>query len=311
MLLICLIHGDIDMSLAIKKRLKFIESRLFWEGKIRRKHLEDFFKISTPQATKDIKHYSDLAPDNLEYDTKGKQYVAKKPFKPCFEEPTAEDYLTRLLHLKRRSDSGEFFCGPIVNYEQFPKLSRHVDHDVLKNVIIAIRDKSAIKINYQSMSADSPKNRWVAPHSLAYDGNRWHVRAFCYKKQIYCDFNIGRILKTFQFAESNFDKSLDYAWNTDIDLTIAPHPGLKGGKRACVKLDYNMVDGQRIFSIKAAFYFYARQLFGFNEENEKDKGEKQQIILSNLEEVKMKLAILEEMNEKAINIAISEGAKLL
>lgn len=299
------------MSLAIKKRLKFIESRLFWEGKIRRKHLEDFFKTSTPQATKDLKEYKNLAPDNLFYDTKSKQYVVGKSFKAHFEEPTAEDYLTRLLHLKRKSDSGDFFCGPIVKFETFPKLSRHVDRDVLKNIVLAIRDRSAVEINYQSMSTDSPTDRWLAPHSLAYDGNRWHVRAFCYKKKIYCDFNIGRIFKTIQYADNEFGKSLDYAWNTDIDLVISPHPALKGGKRACVELDYDMTDGSRIFSIKAAFYFYARQLFGFSEENETQKGEKQQIILSNSEEVKMKMNILEEMNENAIKDAILEGAKLL
>jgi len=299
------------MSLAMNKRLKFIESRLFWEGKIRRKNLEDFFKISTPQATKDIKKYGEMASGNLEYDTKSKQYVVTDSFKPHYEDPTAEDYLTRLLHLKRKSPSGEFFCGPIVEYDQFPKLSRHVDRNALKKIVSAIHDKQAIKINYQSMTNDFPTDRWIAPHSLAYDGNRWHVRAFCYKKKIYCDFNIGRVLNTYAFANSDFDKSLDYSWNTDIELIIAPHPNLIGGKRSCVELDYDMKGGQRMFSIKAAFYFYAKNIFYFDEGNVESIGEEQQIILTNHKEVIMKLAILEEMNDKAIAVAISEGAKLL
>ncbi len=134
------------MNLTTRKRLKFIEFRLFWEGNIRRKNLEDFFKISTPQATKDIKKYGELAPGNLEYDTKGKRYVIADSFAPHFKEPTAEDYLTRLLHLKRESDSGEFFCGHIIDYEQFPILSRHVNTNVLKSIVVAIRDKLSIKI---------------------------------------------------------------------------------------------------------------------------------------------------------------------
>jgi hypothetical protein len=299
------------MNLAVEKRLKFIESRLFWEGKIRRKNLEDFFKISTPQATKDIKKYGEFAPDNLAYDTKKKQYVVTGSFNPHFEEPTAENYLGRLLHLKRKSESGEFFCGSIVGYEQFPKVSRHVDRNALKKIVEAIRYNLSITIKYQSMSRESPSKRWIAPHSLAYDGNRWHIRAFCYKKKIYCDFNIGRVLKTYEYTDSYFDKSLDYAWNSDLDLVIAPHPALKGGKRSCVELDYDMRDGKRMFSIKAAFYFYAKQLFSFEEKSIEGKGEKQQIILTNHKEVEMRLSILEEMNDKAIAVAISEGAKLL
>lgn len=299
------------MNLAVEKRLKFIESRLFWEGNIRRKNLEDFFKISTPQATKDIKKYGELAPNNLEYDTKRKQYVTADSFKPYFEEPSAENYLGRLLHLKRKSESGEFFCGSLVEYEQFPKVSRHVDRNTLKKIVEAIRYNLAIRIKYQSMSRESPSKRWIAPHSLAYDGNRWHIRSFCYNKKIYCDFNIGRVLSTYESIGSDFKKSLDYSWNNDIDLIIAPHPDLKGGKRSCVELDYDMKDGQKLFRIKAAFYFYAKQLFGFGEECLESKGEKQQIILTNHQEVEMRLSILKEMNNKAINTAISEGATLL
>ncbi|BHH83677.1 WYL domain-containing protein [Desulforhopalus sp. 52FAK] len=299
------------MKLAMEKRLKFIDSRLFWEGCIRRKNLEDFFRTSTPQATKDIKMYTNLAPNNINYDTKAKQYVATKDFTPHFGEPTSEDYLTRLLHLKRKGPSSEFFCGTIIDYEEMPRIRRYVDREILKSIVLAIKDKRAIRISYQSMSSDLPQKRWISPHSLAHDGNRWHIRAFCYKKNIYCDFNIGRVLKIYDMCESDFGKSLDYAWNTDIRLLITAHPKLKGGKKSCIELDYDMIDGRREFSIKAAFYFYAQKLFGFDVKNQTLKGEQQQIVLENYEEVNLKLEIIQEMNAKAIAQTISEGAQII
>lgn len=298
------------MNLAIKKRLKFIDSRLFWEGSLRRRNLEEFFRTSTPQATKDIKMYTSLAPENIIYDPKAKRYIATSKFKPHFDEPTSEDYLTRLLHLKRTSQSNDFFCGTIIDYEKMPRVRRHVDRDVLRSVVTAIKGKLAINISYQSMSSDFPIKRWVAPHSLAFDGYRWHIRAFCYRKKIYCDFNLGRVLKTYDMRESAFGKSLDYAWNTDICFIISAHPDLKGGKKSCVELDYEMVDGSREFSIKAAFNFYAQKLFGFDVGNKNLRGEEQQVVLRNYEEVKLKLEFLQEMNAKVIAQTISEGAKI-
>ena len=72
------------MRWSTRKRLEFIESRLFWDGKISRKDLTDYFDVSVPQATKDLKMYSELAPENIHYDNRAKHYQAGTNFKPEF-----------------------------------------------------------------------------------------------------------------------------------------------------------------------------------------------------------------------------------
>ena len=57
----------------IEQRLEFVDFRLFWEGKINRADIIDRFKISIPQASKDLTLYESLAPGNLEYDASGKR----------------------------------------------------------------------------------------------------------------------------------------------------------------------------------------------------------------------------------------------
>jgi WYL domain len=296
------------MNIAAKKRLKFIESRLYWEGWIRRGNIEDFFQISTPQATKDIKEYKNSAPDNISYDPVAKMYVRGKNFEPTFEEPCSEDYLTRLLHLKRRTSQNEFFCGTITNHVTIPRIRRFVDTKILRNLTKALNDKMAIKISYQSMTKDSPTSRWITPHSLAHDGNRWHVRAFCHEKHFFSDFNLSRILQIIEFKEESIEESLDYQWNTEISLEIEPNHSLSGGKRACIELDYDMdEDGKKEFKIPAAFYHYAKIIYGFDVNKDDKGGLKQQIILKNKTEVEQKFDLLHEMSISAINNEITQG----
>lgn len=298
------------MSLAIQKRLKFIESRLYWEGVIRRKHLEDFFEISTPQATQDIKKYVEEAPDNIIYNKKSKQYEVTDNFQPIYGAQTSDDYLNKLLFLKRKTSSNEFFCGPIPSYRMMPKIKRFVDVAILKKVVESIRNSHALQISYQSMSKDMPSKRWITPHSFGYDGHRWHVRALCHNKRLFCDFNVGRILNVFGSQKHDFDFSLDYKWNTDIVLIIAAHPKLVGGKKACVELDYDMENGCKEVVIKAAFYYYLRNELNFKEGHEELDGEKQQIILRNWHEIETQFSFLEEMSKNDIEKA-SKGERFL
>jgi len=295
------------MNLAAEKRLKFIESRLYWEGWVRRGNIEDFFQISTPQATKDIKEYKEKAPDNIIYDSVGKMYVASKSFKPVFEEPSSEDYLNRLLHLKIKTKTNQFFYGTITNYAAIPRIRRFVDTEVLRSLTTAINHRMSINIIYQSMSKESPTSRWVSPHSLAHDGNRWHIRAFCHEKQHFSDFNLSRILQVIELRKNNISYNLDYLWSTDVPLEIEPNPSLTGGKRACIELDYEMKDGKKEFKIPAAFYYYIKVSYGFDINRDDEDGRKQQIILRNKKEVEQKIELLEELSKTAIRKEIEAG----
>ena len=74
----------------IEKRLEFIDFRLYWEGRINRSDLTDFFGVSVPQASTDLAQYQEMAPNNTVYDKTLKTYVAASSFEPQFFTPSAQ-----------------------------------------------------------------------------------------------------------------------------------------------------------------------------------------------------------------------------
>lgn len=288
------------MRWSAQKRIEFIEARLYWEGKISRKDLTDFFGISIPQATKDIKEYSAIASENIQYDSSAKQYVATQDFNPKISAPSSERYLTRLKLLREKKDSNKFFNGTAPPFSVMPSLKRFVDTELLRSLLLAIRNSEAVKINYQSMSFPQPKERWITPHSLGHDGSRWHVRALCHNAKTYKDFNLGRILSINETTRHVFDHSIDYQWHNEIDIKIAPHPLLEDSPKSLIERDYCMEGGQITVSIKAAFFYYYKLSMGFKDGHEESPPNEQQIILLNLEEAKTKTDLLKSMTESKI-----------
>ena len=71
-----------EMTQAQRDRLAFVELRLRFVGEIRRQDLVTRFGIQAAAATRDIAQYKELAPGNMEYDTKGKVYVRAAWFRP-------------------------------------------------------------------------------------------------------------------------------------------------------------------------------------------------------------------------------------
>lgn len=291
------------MRWSVTKRIEFIEARLFWEGKISRKDLTAFFEISIPQATKDLKEYSEIAPNNIEYDSSSKHYVATPVFDPVVSSPSSEKYLTRLKFLVGE----KFFNGIIPPFSELPRLRRFVSTEILRDVLLAINNKKAIEINYQSMRLPNPKTRWITPHSFGYDGSRWHVRSLCHNDSFYKDFNLGRILSISESSDHIFDHSVDYEFHNEIGATIAPHPELEAGPKSCIERDYCMQNGQITFNIKASFFNYFKLSLGFRDDHKDIPCNEQQIILLNHDEMKTKIDLLQSMTKAKIKELLESG----
>jgi hypothetical protein len=295
------------MSWSAKKRLEFIETRLFWEGKISRKDLTDYFDISIPQATKDFKAYSDLASANIQYDTSAKHYIASSKFNPALISPDSEKYLSELVALDYKNKL--FFYSSIPSFYSIPCVRRKVDSSTLKYLLKNIREGNAINVEYQSMNKPSPVWRWITPHAIGFDGFRWHTRALCHKDKEYKDFNIGRMLSVSREKRHDFDHTNDFEWFNDVTFKIAPHRGLTDGQKRCIELDYGMVNGELNFEIKAAFVFYALKRLGLEEGHEKRPAVKQQIILLNRNEIISKIKILKTISSTKIKDMFPLGHK--
>ena len=98
-----------------------------------------------------------------------------------------------------------------------------VDPATLRSVVAASRQSEAIEVQYQSLSNPEPRLRWIAPHAIAFDGFRWHARAFCFGDEVFKDFLLSRILDIRGSRASVVMAEDDQDWHTSATLEIGPH----------------------------------------------------------------------------------------
>jgi hypothetical protein len=76
--------GSERLRWGVRRRLEFIDFRLFWDGRFNRSDLAATFGISAQQASADIGHYEKIAAANLRYDRAEKAYIRTDDFAPAF-----------------------------------------------------------------------------------------------------------------------------------------------------------------------------------------------------------------------------------
>jgi hypothetical protein len=275
------------MRWSVGRRLEFIDFRLYWEGRINRKDLTEFFDISVPQASSDLKTYQEKAPKNIEYDKSGKFYFATPNFKPLFKTADSSHYFAQLrLIFNKVLKEEESFLGQVPSFGSIPSVARVVDPEILRKILQAINSKMSMEINYQSMSRDQPIWRKIAPHTLAYDGFRWHIRAYCYIHHDFRDFLLVRIQELRDSQPVVIDSSADICWHNYIEVKIQPHPGLSKAQKKMIERDYGMENGVGTIKVRAALYFYLEKHLGLDEGCASRPAREQQIILVNRDEIK-------------------------
>lgn len=241
----------------------------------------DFFGISVPQASLDISRYTELAPQNLLYDRSSRVYLATSDFKPLYAGTQPQQYLNQLLASETGIlDQGTSFIGLRPPIASVPQPGREVAADVLAALLQAIYCAAGLKVSYQSMSRPEPSIRIISPHAFAYDGFRWHVRAFCHSRNEFRDFVLGRIIEVFSAESVESPVMEDKEWNTVLTLILAPNPALSAGKKRVIELDYGMKNGEVELECRQALLFYTLKRLGLYQRGDAQP-EVQQIVLKN------------------------------
>lgn len=273
------------VSWGLESRLQFIDFRLRWERRINRMDLTEHFGISVPQASLDIAKYIELAPGNLLYDRSSKTYTAPEGFRPVYSRSSAQRFLAELLATKMGVlEPTASFIGSAPEIDWAPSPWRSIDERTVEAVVRAIQQRMSIRVRYQSMTSLDASLRLLSPHALGYDGFRWHVRAFCHKRQRFGDFVLARILTVENFEATEVDPNEDVHWQTILTLVLAPNPGLPVAKKRVLALDYGMIDGQVELPCRQAFLFYTLRRLGLHEKETRDPIV-QQITLKNRDEI--------------------------
>lgn len=268
------------------RRLEFIDSQLYWNGRVNRSSLTEFFGISVPQASLDLTEYQKRAEHNTVYDRTEKAYVATSDFKPILVDPTSGRYLAELYALTTGTIPSDIsFLGdaPTTGIVKHP--TRLVAPELLRSVLRAIHAGSTLDITYQSMSRPEPSCRAISPRALAYDGYRWHVRAYCHMRERYCDFVFARILDHAGPHPPQPVPEADHEWDRILTVMIGPNPDLAPGPRKAIELDYEMVDGQLAIDTRQCLAYYLLHRLGLHRPSDHLPGNEQQIVLLNRDEL--------------------------
>ena len=249
-----MVHPQLSsINQAQRERLFHIDFRLYFLGTINRNDLESRFGIKEAAATRDITLYKDLAPKNLEYDTKAKTYIQREGFKPLFNYGSNQA-LAALLY-----GFGDDFVttNPAFVPAEAPTQLNLPSSDILANITRAIHNQQAVKINYRSLSSGLTQ-REIVPHALVDNGLRWHVRGFDRNRKKFADFVINRIdkpsLLTGNLITESEAKIADLQWHHIVELQLVPHPALKHPET--IEHEYGMVKGSLTIQVRAAVAGY-------------------------------------------------------
>lgn len=245
-----------------ERRLEFIDFRLLWDRTVNRTELVEFFGISPQQASSDLAAYQHLAPKNIEYDKSRKTYIATHEFKPVKARDDAQTFLAQIAGLKDGTVAPtNIYIGWRPPHDTVKLPSRPVETTTLTRLLWAIRRGEDLKVGYQSMRRPAPTKRWIAPHALGFDGQRWHIRAWCFENNDFRDFVISRIQDVDEARPTNIAPADDEWWQSYVDVVVRPRKGLTPGQRAAIEVDYGMAKGQLVWRSRKALAFYViRQL---------------------------------------------------
>lgn len=244
------------------------------------------FGISKQQASNDLASYIEGRKSNLTYDKRLRTYLRGKNFRPRFFEPDASEFFAQLQAVDQGLlEPNRCWIGELPQYGAPPAPVRGVKAEILRDVFIAIRDRNALHVSYQSFSRPEPGWRWIEPHSLAFDGFRWHARAFCRNDNVFKDFLLSRIIEIGEQTDAVSSASEDQAWNSEVTLKIGPHPELSDAQKHVIGLDYGMEGGVAEISVRRAMLYYALKRLGLDTDPAARRPQDQQIVLLNRDEV--------------------------
>lgn len=242
----------VDISQAQKERLSHIDFRVCFLGTIGRNDLVNRFGIKAAAATRDITLYKELAPQNLEYDTKAKIYTRSNAFEPLF------DYSPSQALAALAYGFGDDFVGTHKGFIacEMPAQLNKPALSTLSVLTRAIHQEKAVKIGYRSLSSGRT-TREIVPFVLVDNGLRWHVRGYDRRQSRFSDFVITRISDptiSDSMVKEHETRESDIQWNRIVELEIVPHPSLKHPKT--IETDYDMENGVLNVNVRAAVAGY-------------------------------------------------------
>lgn len=240
-------------------RFKLIEVVALWEGRVTTNHLCNSFNIKRQQASRDIKAYQEhFSTPPLVHDRSIKGYRLTDHFAPKFTKGTPNEYLS-LLH-KYNSDHVDGFNLKDLGFADSIVLSvpdRQIAPIIVRTLLQAARERRRVDIEYVSMDNPEGRGRNIVPHTIVFDGFRWHVRAYCEERKMFLDFVLSRFRGEPELLnQSEINIEDDENWAAEEIIEIIPNPHLSPAQQQIVKVDYGMHDAPFTIDCRRALIKY-------------------------------------------------------
>ena len=247
---------------ASQQRLQYIELMAYYTGVVTRGDVAKAFGISDAAATKDLKFYSQIAPDNLIYKHNVFGFVPSQHFEEIFTDLEPQQVLPMIaanLPFIGQTVEQNLLYG--VSTEQLPLPQRLPGKEIVAQVIRAIKQKTKLSVIYSSLTdRNNSETRIIEPHSLVNTGLRWHIRAYSEEKYDFRDFVLSRVQQAKQLSEkAESTPEYDDDWMEQINLQLTPHPKLSDEKRKILMTDYAATNDVIEFTVRRALLAYVLQ----------------------------------------------------
>lgn len=253
------------------ERFNYIEYIVWWEGQINASHLMRHFDLSRDSASSILKNYDCQYPNNLKYDQSIKARLITEYFQPLNDVSSFDGYLNLI-----KCASHEGISSSI---EEVATPFRNINAHLLRPILKAIREKLAIDIGYISLTSPDYLDRIIEPHSLIFDGLRWHVRAYCRKNAAFRDFVLSRFngIAIFE-GKADCGADQDDLWQSYTDVEFMPDPRLMDKQQAIIATDFQMINNLKTIKTRIALLNYL--LIRLRLDTYKNTPEEQQIVLT-------------------------------
>ncbi|MBB1440668.1 WYL domain-containing protein [Shewanella sp. SG41-4] len=272
-----------SISNQLKSRFKAIEYMVHWEGGVNSSRLSRIFGVQANVIRTAINQYVKQHPDTLIFNGKDpeKLYIATSLFTPLYIPHNWESYVSYMFansneHIRQTYGDGA------VSEQITPICSPQPE--VTRILLKAIRLKSRVSVFYSSRNNPMGIQRVIAPHALSHDGLRWHCRAYCYKREQFTDFNLGRMKDLSIAGKADKHQHQDEHWIQFVEIKVAAHPALPPEEQALVLSDYGK-KGHFVIRTRAALADYTIQFYRLGMDPNTCSQQGHPLVITNLEEI--------------------------
>lgn len=260
-------------------RLRILEGVLAWEGEIGNARVRRLFDIQPVQASRLLAEFRSLMDGRIVEDGRA------KVLRPASPEGIETDISLNEYARQTMADEDDGSC--IVD--------ARIDLTEVKPVVFALLRKASLSrtgavISYASMTNPAFDERTIFPHSIIHVGRRWHVRAWCAKRQDFRDFTLGRIKSASPVAKPA-PQSIenDQAWHEIVMIELAAHRKLSTQQQEVVRGEnFGGLENRRL-PVRACLAQYVIQDLRAAIDPEKEMPPEFQIEVTNSEQLKSTL----------------------